>query len=139
MARQRKPTVLHEIQGTKNATRHRDRRREPKASGSLGAPPSSWKAPGRSLWYELRKQIPEGVATSSDKAAFELLVLLFGHVRAAPEDLSPAMAAQLRSALAMFGLSPASRAALSVPPPRKSDDLAAKYFDRFVGPDKPAS
>ena len=97
--------------------------------GSLGAPPSSWKAPGRALWYELRKQIPEGVATASDKAAFELLVLLFGHVRACPEELSPAMASQLRSALAMFGLSPASRAALSVPPPRKPEDSSSKFFD----------
>ncbi len=129
MARQRKPTALHEIEGTTNTTRHRDRAREPKAGGSLGAPPNNWKAPGRALWYELRKQIPEGVATASDRAAFELLVLLFGHVRAAPEDLSPAMASQLRSALAMFGLSPASRAALSVPPPRTPDDPASKFFD----------
>ena len=129
MARQRKPTALHEIEGTTNSTRHRNRGNEPKAGGSLGAPPSNWKAPGRALWYELRKQIPAGVATASDKAAFELLVLLFGHVRAAPEELSPAMASQLRSALAMFGLSPASRAALSVPSPRNPDDPASKFFD----------
>ncbi len=129
MARQRKPTALHELEGTLNTTRHRDRGREPMAGGKLGAPPSSWKAPGRALWYELRAQIPEGVATSSDKAAFELLVLLLGHVRANPEELSPAMAAQLRSALAMFGLSPASRAALSVPSPRTPDGPAAKFFD----------
>lgn len=131
MARQRKPTALHEIQGTENVTRHRDRKNEPKADGTLGPPPGNWKAPGRALWYELRKQIPAGVATSSDKAAFELLVLLMGHVRAAPEDLSPAMASQLRSALAMFGLSPASRAALSVPPPRMSEDPASKFFDEL--------
>jgi hypothetical protein len=129
MARQRKPTVLHELECTTNTTRHRDRGREPKAAGNLGAPPNNWKAPGRSLWYELRKQIPEGVATASDRAAFELLVLLFGHVRAAPDDLSPALAAQLRCALGMFGLYPASRAALSVPPPRKSDDPASEFFD----------
>ncbi len=129
MARQRKPTAQHKLEGTTNTTRHRDRGREPKAAGKLGAPPNNWKAPARALWYELRAQIPEGVATSSDKAAFELLVLLFGHVRAAPEGLSPAMASQLRSALAMFGLSPASRAALSVPQPPKSDDPASEFFD----------
>ena len=129
MARQRKPTALHAIENTTNVTRHRDRAREPKATGSLGAPPSSWKAPGRALWYELRKQIPAGVATASDKAAFELLVLLMGHVRAEPADVSPAMAAQLRCALSMFGMSPASRAALSVPPPRGEDDSGAEFFD----------
>ena len=129
MARQRKPTVLHEIQGTTNATRHRDRQHEPKAGGKLGAPPHDWPASGRNLWYELRAQIPEGVATSSDAAAFEILVRLYGHVRASPEALTPAMAAQIRCALGMFGLSPASRATLSVPRPRKSDGPAAKFFD----------
>ena len=130
MARQRKPTVLHEIQGTKNATRHRDRGREPKAGGLIGPPPSAWAAPARGVWYELRKQLPPGVGTSSDKAAFELLVALFVQLRAKPELLSPSMAAQIRCALGMFGLSPASRASLSVPsPPRKPGDLADEYFD----------
>ena len=129
MARQRKPTALHELEGTTNTTRHRDRGHEPKAAGNLGAPPNNWKAPGRALWYELRKQIPEGVATSSDKAAFELLVLLMGQVRADPSNVSPAMASQLRAALAMFGLYPASRAALSVPPPRKVNDPESEFFD----------
>ena len=129
MARQRKPTALHEIEGTLNTTRHRDRAREPKASGSIGAPPNDWKAPGRSLWYELRKQVPPGVATASDKAAFEILVRLIGHVRANPDNLTPAWAAQIRCMLAAFGLTPSSRATLSVPSPRKSDGPAAEYFD----------
>lgn len=130
MGRQRKPSALHAIEGTTNVTRHKDRGREPKAGGTLGPPPESWKAPGRSLWYELRKQIPAGVATASDRAAFELLILLMGHVRANPTDVAPAMAAQLRCALSMFGMSPSSRAALSVPPPpRGDDDDAAEFFD----------
>ena len=126
MARQRKPTALHEIEGTRNPTRHRDRGNEPKAGGGAAL---KLEGTGPGTLVRAPKQISEGVATASDRAAFELLVLLFGHVRAAPEDLSPAMASQLRSALAMFGLSPASRAALSVPPRRKSDDPASKYFD----------
>ena len=129
MARQRKPTVLHELEGTKNSTRHRDRGNEPKAGGSIGAPPHDWPATDRNLWCELRAQIPKGVATASDKAAFEILVRLFGHVRKNPEALTPAMASQIRCALGMFGLSPASRAALSVPRPRKPDGPGAEYFD----------
>ncbi len=81
------------------------------------------------MWYELRKQIPEGVATSSDAAAFEILVRLYGHVRASPEALTPAMAAQIRCALGMFGLYPASRATLSVPPAREPDGPGSEYFD----------
>ncbi len=129
MARQRKPTALHEIEGTLNTTRHRDRGREPKAGGSIGAPPNDWKAPGRSLWYELRKQIPVGVGTANDRALFELLVRLVGHIRANPANLTPAWAAQIRCALGAFGMTPAARATLSVPPPPKEDGPAAKFFD----------
>ena len=57
-------------QSTQARFRHRDRGHESKAGGSIGAPPNDWKAPGRALWYELRKQIPVGVGTASDRAAF---------------------------------------------------------------------
>ena len=129
MARQRKPTALHAIEGTLNPTRHADRGREPKPGGKLGAPPNDWKAPGRALWYELKKQVPVGVGTASDRAAFEILVRLFGHVRASPECLSPAWASQLRAMLGAFGMTPAARATLSVPPPPKKDGPAADFFD----------
>ena len=128
MARQRKPTVLHEIQGTKNATRHRDRGREPKADGKIGAPPRSWTASDRAIWYELKKLIPEGVATRNDRAMFELLCRLFSKIRESPDSLTPAMVGQTRCLLNAFGLSPASRAQLSVPPAPKPDDPAGRFF-----------
>ena len=129
MGRQRKPTALHEITDTLNVTRHRGRAREPKTGGEIGPPPNNWPAPGRALWYELRGQVPARVGTSSDKAAFELLVRLFWSVREDHANLTPAMASQIRCALGMFGLSPASRATLSVPPARKPDGPAARFFE----------
>jgi hypothetical protein len=129
MSRQPKPTRLHELEGTTNPTRHADRAVEPKAHGSLGAPPDSFAAKGQAVWYELRKQVPEGVGTSCDRMAFELLCRLVVQVRVSPGDLSPALAAQLRCALGAFGMTPSDRARLSVPPPREPDTDGAEFFD----------
>ena len=131
MARQRKPTALHEIEGTLNTTRHRDRAHEPEGVGDLGAAPKGWDAAGRALWHELAAQIPAGVARQNDRAAFELLCLLWADIRSDPTNVIPAMSAQFRAMLASFGMTPSSRAALSVPSPRKSDDPASKFFDEL--------
>lgn len=129
MKRGRKPTPSALKLVKNNPGRRPLNKNEPQADGKIGAPPNDWPALGRRLWYELRKQIPEGVATASDRAAFELLVRLFAHVRASPENLTPSLAAQIRCLLGEFGCTPSSRTTLSVPAPRKSDDLAAEYFD----------
>ena len=130
MKRGRKPTPSA-LKALKGNPGHRPLpENEPVASGELGAPPEHWQAPGRALWYELRGMIPDGVATASDRGAFELLVALFVQLRASPEALSPAMAAQIRCALGVFGLTPSDRARLSVPPPlREDDDPTAEFFD----------
>ena len=130
MKRGRKPTpsALKAIKG--NPGRRPLPENEPEVKGHLGAPPEHWQAPGRALWYELRGMIPDGVASASDRGAFELLVALFVQLRASPETLSPAMASQIRCALGVFGLTPADRARLNVPPPAPEDaDPAAEFFE----------
>ena len=131
MARQRKATRLHEIQGTMTAARRRDRAQEPEGVGELGAAPKGWDKAGRELWVELATQVPAGVARQNDRAAFELLCLLWADIRSDPTNVIPAMSAQFRAMLASFGMTPASRAALSVPPSLKSDDPASKFFDEL--------
>ena len=74
--------------------------------------------------------VPAGVACQSDRAAFELLCLLWADIRSDSTNVIPAMSAQLRAMLASFGMTPSSRAALSVPPPpRESNSEASKFFD----------
>ena len=120
------PTALKALKG--NPGRRPLPENEPFASGDLGPPPDHWQAPGKALWYELRKMIPVGVATANDRGAFELLVALFVQLRASPEELSPAMAAQIRCALGVFGLTPADRSRLSVPPSTREDGGPAREF-----------
>ena len=115
MARPRKPTKLHLIQGTLRATRHRDRENEPEVIEPLGGPPEAWPIAAKLLWAELADQIPPFVATKSDRVAFELLCRLVGLMRAGPEGLTPALAAQIRYACSSFGMTPESRSRVSTP------------------------
>ena len=73
MARPRKPTGLHVVEGTYR----RDRHGLPSPSWlaePLGAPPADWLPLAKALWHEIANQIPHGVAGKSDRVVFELLI-----------------------------------------------------------------
>ena len=115
MARPRKPTSLHVIAGTLRTTRHRDREQEPEIIGPLGGPPEAWPIVTKLLWAEIADLIPAGVATKSDRVAFELLCRLVGCMRVGPEGLTPALATQVRMACAVFGMTPSDRSRVTAP------------------------
>jgi hypothetical protein len=128
MAKQRKPTTLHLIEGTFR----RDRHGLPSPAWMLeplGAPPADWLPLAKGLWQEVANQIPHGVATKSDRVTFEILIRMLAQVRETPAALTPALASQIRVCAGAFGMSPADRAKLAAPPPEGLDP-AAKYFDR---------
>ena len=115
MPRPRKPTPLHMIQGTLRTTRHRDRKDEPTVSESLGGPPLGFPAEAKLLWAEVQSYIPAGVATKADRIMFEVLLRLVAKMREGPESMTPALAAQIRTACAAFGMTPADRSRVSAP------------------------
>ena len=109
MSRPRKPTSLHVVQGTLRTTRHRDRENEPEILEPLGGPPQAWPIAAKLLWAELGDLVPPGVAGKSDRIIFEVLLRLVAKMREGPEAMTPALAAQIRTACACFGMSPADR------------------------------
>ena len=115
MPRPRKPTKLHVVQGTLRATRHRDRADEPEIIEPLGGPPEGWPTAAKLLWAELSNPIPPDVATKSDRIIFETLLRLVARMREGPEAMTPALAAQIRTTCACFGMSPADRSRVSAP------------------------
>ena len=115
MPRPRKPTSLHVVAGTLRSSRHRDRQDEPEVIEPLGGPPQGWPGGAKALWHELSGMVPPGVATKSDRLAFELLCRLAARMRENSEALTPALAAQIRTACAVFGMSPADRSRVSAP------------------------
>jgi P27 family predicted phage terminase small subunit len=71
-----KPTVLHRLHGTLNATRHRDRYAEPTAPGALEdvEPPDDLSEEEIASWRYAIEHAPRGVLKSIDKAILTLWV-----------------------------------------------------------------
>ena len=147
MPRPRKPTKLLAIQGGLRATRHRDRENEPEVIQPLGGPPEGWRIEAKLLWAELSDLLPPGVACKADRIMFETLLRLVARMRESHEILTPALAAQIRTACACFGMSPADRSRVSAPrlPEGVPETLSSKpdfakmlnqiLLDRVIAPE----
>jgi P27 family predicted phage terminase small subunit len=73
--RRPKPTVLHRLQGTYNATNHgRDRAREPIASGDLTDAPADLTPTQEQAWRYAIKHAPRGILHSIDRDILRLWV-----------------------------------------------------------------
>jgi hypothetical protein len=128
MARPRKPTTLHLIEGTYRKDRH-GLPSPGWLAEPLGAPPVDWLPLAKALWHEVAGQVPRGVATTSDRVAFEILFRSLAKVRETSGCLTPALASQIWASCSAFGMTPADHAKLSAPPPLEPDP-AEKYFYR---------
>lgn len=65
--RKPKPTGLHKLQGTLNATRHRGRAAEPHADGDLLATPPAWMtASQKAAWRYAVRHAPKGIMRRID-------------------------------------------------------------------------
>jgi hypothetical protein len=75
MARPRTPTSVLEARGSykKDPQRLKDREDEPQGVGVIGEPPSWLLKDAATVWRELAASLPDGVATASDRPAFEAL------------------------------------------------------------------
>lgn len=144
--RKPKPTVLHELHGTKNVTRHRNRASEPKAEGDIGIEPPDWlNAEQQAGWQYALKHAPKGVIKQIDRGilliwveaehrhrtaltmqnkldADNKLPLLF-RTKDGPPGVSPYVAILVKAALVMMkaaselGFTPSSRPRLAADPP----------------------
>jgi len=126
MARPRKPTHLHIVQGTLTAARRRARRGEPIVSDPIGPAPDGV---DKVIWDEIVAAIPAGVAGAPDRLITELATRLVRQMRAGP--VSPALAAQVRGCLQSLGLTPGDRSRVTAQAAERvlSDgDPASRYF-----------
>lgn len=70
---------------------------------------------------------------SEGEAARAPVAGLVAEVRANSSAMTPALASQIRACAACFGMTPADRSRLSVPPAPRGDDTA-EFFDDPAGP-----
>ena len=74
--RKPKPTGLHKLQGTLNATRHKGRAREPEAEGDLLATPPSWMTAAQQAgWRHAVAHAPRGVMRQVDRGVLAVWVV----------------------------------------------------------------
>ena len=115
MARLRTPTAILKTRGSYQKHPERQRDNEPQPTGPIGKPPDRMPDEEKAIWYELADQVPPGVLTNADRMLFEVacgLLLLYQTQRA--KNISGAKLSMLNTILGQFGLSPATRAKITI-------------------------
>lgn len=72
--RRPKPTALHKLHGTHNATRHKHRETEPEAAGLLEEPPDFLTEGQKEAWRYAIEHAPLGILRKIDRGALLLWV-----------------------------------------------------------------
>jgi hypothetical protein len=136
--RKPKPTVLHKLQGTFNASAHRDRKSEPKPEGELLTPPRDMTAAQKKILKRVVEVAPKGVLFQIDETVLrawvetvdrraELQRVLDADRGAVDWELNAAHRGIDRATLLLvrlteqLGFSPASRPRIKAETPRDPD------------------
>jgi hypothetical protein len=106
------PARLHALHG--NPGKRALRRVSKEISPPLGLPPADWSADKQAIWNEIADMIPFNVAVEADRIVVEMLVRLVAQIRAEPDKLNPARAAQVRCYCSELALTPAARARFEI-------------------------
>src|SRR5215203_1137650 len=142
MPRPRKPTILHELEGTSPTWRQPGR--EPRPTGKPRLPPGDVLDPEqRALWKAIVQTSPPGLLTQADESTIERMVVAWtayreatrglartGHVVKSRDGLDVRnpwalvqrqAAAEMHRAGESMGLSPAARTRITMPEAQAAD------------------
>jgi hypothetical protein len=113
MAKPRTPSAVLEARGA--FAHNPDRKREDFQSGDFDpTPPKYFTAKQKAVWKEIVELLPPKVLQATDRLAVELTARLVANFRAMDDaDVSMAQVAQIRTALATLGMTPADRSRVS--------------------------
>ena len=114
MPKPRTPSAVLEARGAFD--KDPGRRRDDFEAGEFDAkPPTYFKANQKAVWNEIVNALPASVLQATDRMAVELAARLIAQFRKLDEaDVTSAMVAQIRTALAVLGMTPADRSRVSV-------------------------
>lgn len=125
MSRPKTPTAILQLNGAFKKNPDRKREGEPKAE-AIGPPPKYFKVKQKNIWKEVVSKCAEGVLQASDEMALEVMCLLIEEFRYSPISFQSAKMAQLQQLMKGFGMTPSSRASISVP---KKETKKSTYKD----------
>jgi hypothetical protein len=110
------------------------RRREDFEAGAFDStPPKYFTAKQKAVWAEIVGALPASVLQATDRIAVELAARLIAHFRALPDEgVTSAQVAQIRTALAVLGMTPADRSRVSA----KKDAPSNPFLEMMGGQKK---
>jgi hypothetical protein len=113
MPKPRTPSAVLEARGAFD--KDPGRRREDFEAGVFDAkPPTYFKAHQKAVWNEIVCALPASVLQATDRMAVELAARLIAQFRKLDDaDVTSAQVAQIRTALAVLGMTPADRSRVS--------------------------
>lgn len=127
MARNAKPTAIHELNGSYRKDPQRRRTDEPQPKAGVGPSPETVSSDWRECWDELVDCCCPGVLGDSDRIWLERAAKLLAKSRDEGAKWTQAEESSLQTYLARMGMSPSDRAKITAKPNDKKDP-AEKYF-----------
>jgi hypothetical protein len=130
MPKPRTPSAVLEARGS--FAHNPDRKREDFQSGDFDpTPPKYFTVKQKAVWTEIVGLLPASVLQATDRLAVELTARLIANFRAMDDaDVSMAQVAQIRTALATLGMTPADRSRVSAKKETPSNPFAALMGDK---------
>jgi phage terminase small subunit len=133
MPKPRTPSTVLEARGAFD--KDPGRRREDFAAAAFDpAPPKYFTVKQKAVWTEIVTALPASVLQATDRIAVELAARLVANFRAQPDsEVTSAQVAQIRTALAVLGMTPADRSRVSA-----TKDAPSNPFLDMMGGSKKA-
>jgi len=130
MPKPRTPSAVLEARGA--FAKDPARQREDFQAGEFDpAPPTYFKAHQKAVWNEIVGVLPATVLQATDRMAVELAARLIAQFRKQPDDeVISAQVAQIRTALAVLGMTPADRSRVSAKKEVQVNPFAALMGDK---------
>lgn len=130
MPKPRTPSAVLEARGAfdKDPARRRD---DFEAAAFDPAAPDYFSDAQRAVWNEIVAALPPSVLQATDRMAVELAARQVAYFRVTPDpDVTAAQLAQIRTALAVLGMTPADRSRVSAKKAPKVNAFAALLGDK---------
>jgi len=125
MPKPRTPSAVLEARGAFD--KDPARRREDFEAGAFDpTPPKYFYVKQKAVWAEIVGVLPATVLQATDRMAVELAARLIAQFRAQPDaEVTSAQVAQIRTALAVLGMTPADRSRVSAKKETPTNPFAA--------------
>lgn len=125
MARPRKASNVHKLNGTYKTHPERENKNEPESPALKDGPPKYFNAMQKRYWKDLINRVPAGILTQADYYVVATCATLLAEMEENEGTMRADKLTKLIGTLDKLGMTPSGRAGLKVEKPKKNE------FDDF--------